>query len=110
MDGEPLDLVAMTSVVPRRELLGVSVHTLRHEFAELCAAHGYSLWQKRWYGEGDSRSLRMPCVYDIKQRILLEQTGQWKCSRDGRPGAALVDVLESLGGAGSVGRATLMLS
>jgi len=49
-------------------------------------------------------------VYDILEAVLIKRTAHTTCTRDGRPGSALVDLLEEMCEPGSIGRATLMLS
>ncbi len=93
-----------------RELLGLSVHTLSTTFPELCARLDCHVYEERQYGTGEFAGTRRPTCHDIKQPVLLDHTAGHPCTRDGQPGAALVDVLEDLGGQGSVGRAQLMLS
>lgn len=92
-----------------REMLAPSVHTLLGDFAELCGQMGCPLHEDRKQSD-EYPDPRRPNVYDILQRVLLDATANTTCSRDGRLGAALVDVLEVRGGGGSVGPATVMLS
>ena len=49
-------------------------------------------------------------VYDITEKVLLGRTAKTRCTRDGREGAALVDLLEEMYGCKAIGRARLMLS
>ena len=91
-----------------RQMLGASVDCLLGRFAQLCAERGCPIHEARVHGTGEYASERLPLVYDINQSVLLEATASTVCSRDGRPGSALVDLLEALGG--TVGRAKLMLS
>lgn len=93
-----------------RELLGPSVHTLTTTFQELCARLDCHVYEECQYGTGEFAGIRRPTCHDIKQPVLLDHTADHPCTRDGQPGAALVDVLEHLGGQGSVGKAQLMLS
>ena len=91
-----------------RQMLGASVGCLLGRFAQLCTERGCPIHEARMHGTGDYAGERLPLVYDINQPVLLEATASTVCSRDGRPGSALVDLLEALGG--TVGRAGLMLS
>ena len=91
-------------------MMGPSVWTLMHTLADLCAELGFPFHEKRRHGTGEYASVRRPKVYDISDAVLLERTADVVCTRDGRPGSALVDLLEILGGPGSIGRATFMLS
>ena len=90
--------------------MGISVWTLMHDFTALCTELGFPLYEERLYGVEEYASVRRPLVYDITDAVLLRRTKKFRCTRDGRTGAALVDVLEDLGGPGSIGRATMMLS
>ena len=49
-------------------------------------------------------------MYDITEKVLLGRTAKTRCTRDGREGAALVDLLEEMYGCKAIGRARLMLS
>jgi hypothetical protein len=91
-------------------MLGPSVWTLGHEFAELCAEEGCPFNEERLHGTGEYATVRLPTVYDIDQKILIDRTAQTNCTRDGRLGSALVDLIEQLFGPETVGRARLMLS
>jgi len=62
------------------------------------------------HGTGEYASVRRPKVYDINQKILIDGTSETKCTRDGRIGSALIDLLEELYGSRAVSRATMMLS
>ena len=91
-------------------MMGINVWTITHTFTALCAELGFPLYEERLYGVGEYASVRRPLVYDINDAILFRRTENFRCTRDGRAGAALVDVLEDLGGPGSIGRASMMLS
>ena len=94
-----------------RGMLGISVSTLCRLFKDLCAEIGCPVDEKRLHGAGGPfAGERYPTVHDINDKLLLQYTMSTRCTRDGRDGAALVDVLEAKGGPGSVGKATAMLS
>ena len=43
-------------------MLGPSVFTLQHHFAELCAQRGLPLYEEQLLGTGDHASVRRPLV------------------------------------------------
>ena len=91
-----------------REHLGISVFTLKNEFVGLCEELGFPVGEERMYGSGAFAGIRRPTVYDIKEDVLLTYTSSRLCSRDSRPGCALIDAVEA--GGGDVREANLMLS
>ena len=123
----PVLAEARTTDRAAREMLGPTVFNLGHEFSTLCAEQGCPMDKELLHGTGEYASVRRPkasaaasirpsadlCqmqVYDINQKILIDCTSQTKCTRDGRIGSALIDLLEEMYGSRAVGRATMMLS
>ena len=89
-----------------RSFLTVSVSSLSSRFPSLCADCGVPVSQSQEYGG----MTRKPTMHDIRNPVLVKYTEHMVCRRDGNTGCALVDALQALWGAESIGMANVMLS